>query len=106
MSNGKFQRWKNTRFQTLTSIVNELNKWSEVTDNECEHSLNTYLAKLNSTPLNPTGLGNKSRNITQPSKTSLPSSNSHKQQHSNEYDEPLLQDEVDEEEDESVHGRK
>ena len=73
-----FRDRKNTRFQMLTNIVNELDKWFEVTDNECKCSLNTYLTELNSTPLNLIGPGNKSRSITQPSKMSIPLTNSQK----------------------------
>ena len=63
-----FRGGQSTRFQTLTNIIDELDKWTEASDDDTEQALNSYMAKLNSISANldGNGLGNS----TQPSRLS------------------------------------
>jgi hypothetical protein len=39
--------WTILMIPDLTNVVNELDKWSGATDNDREHTLNSYLPELN-----------------------------------------------------------
>jgi hypothetical protein len=43
-----FRGGQNSRFPTLTNVIDELDKWSGASDKDRERTLNTYMAELNS----------------------------------------------------------
>jgi hypothetical protein len=63
-----FRCGQTTRFQALTNVVDELDKWSGATDDEREHALNSYLPELKANFVDTNGNGNGS--TTQPSQSS------------------------------------
>ena len=101
-----FRGGQSTRFQMLTNIVDELDKWTEASDGDREQALKSYMAELNSISANSdrNGLGNS----TQPSRLSNSLTTTHKQQHINDDDleEHLSRAENEQEDKESTPRRK
>jgi hypothetical protein len=101
-----FRCGQTTRFQALTNIVDELDKWSGATDGEREHALNSYLPELKANFVNTNGNGNGS--TMQPSRLSDPPIASHKRRLSegNDLADHQSKPGNEEEEDELLPGRK
>jgi hypothetical protein len=99
-----FRNGLSTRFQVLTNLIDELDKWSNVTDEDRERALNTYMAEINAS----TSIPNDNRQVTQPTRSSPPPIGLPKRRRPDVDDlvEQLSRGENDEAEDESGTSRK
>ena len=101
-----FQSKQASQFHTISNVIDELNKWTNTTDEDRDRALNTYMAEINSCT---SGLPkNELTSSTQPSTSSFPLVVDQKRPQPGENGSPdhLFQTRDKEEEDESVHGRK
>ena len=67
-----FRNGRNTRFQTLTSVVDELDKWSNASDGERERAFISYLAEIRADSAVTNGNQHELGSATQPSQSSVP----------------------------------
>jgi hypothetical protein len=97
-----FRKGQSTRFQTLSNVIDKLDKWSDVTDGDREQALNAHMAELNASPVNLNG--NDIGETSQPSRPNI----TDKQRHSDHEHliNHLSRAADDKEEDESVPKRK
>jgi len=75
----RFRQGGITHFQATSNIVDELEKWSRVSDVEREKALNSYLSEINTHPIVEIG-GNLPMWITEPTSATLLSNNRSKRQ--------------------------
>ena len=100
-----FQSNQASRFHTILNVINEPNKWTNATDKDQDQALNTCMAEISSCTSGPPK--NELTSSTQPSTSSFPLVVDQKWPWPGENESPdhLFQT-GDEEEEESVHGRK
>jgi hypothetical protein len=103
-----FRGGQSSRFQTLTHVIDELDKWSEGSDEDREKALNTYLVEINSDSAFPNGNQFEPGSATQPSGSSVIPNPLNKRRHSEVGDliERLSRGGCEEEEDESQPGKR
>jgi hypothetical protein len=104
-----FRKGQSTRFKTLTCVMDELDRWTGVSDTDRERALNTYMAEVNSDSAVSNGNRPESGSATQPSQSSVPSIGVPQKRLHHEVEdliERLSQGGNEEEEDEHLPGRK
>jgi hypothetical protein len=103
-----FRSGQNSRFQTLTSVVDELDKWSDVSDGERERAFISYLAEIRADSAVANGNQHELGSTTQPSRSSVPPIVPQKRLHDEVEDlvERLSRGGNEEEEDESTSGKR